>query len=638
MKLKKIAAAVFSLALIAVSTASSLEVDEEEIRRTGDVGTIQFENYTGPHSVVETADAITEIGRGLGRQAKTNLAASGTYGLYGKYTVIHAVDPKTKDKFDADILVINPNATVDHIRNLRRIIAGYLSAAYGYNASDASTLATFVTVYNAVYRGKMDVFRDRYKDVVTKNLTQEKCGLSTKWSEWPGKTQIVIPLYDINGGLSTIDTSAISDKNVIDSMREKDDRGVDERKNLVDIKEREAEDAAEKAQESAKAAAKDADKLKEQQKQQNATDKNAQDAKNAADKAKQDTQNAKNAADKAKQDAQDAKNAADKAKQDAQNAKNAADKAKQDAQKNPDDKAKQQEALKKEQEAKAAQEAAAKKEQEAKAAQEAKAKKEQEAKAAQEEAARKQKEAEEAERKRAEEQKKTEELKKIADDSAKKAAEEQAFANKKEAEAQQERTEIAKDIQALLDDSLTIAETNTVIGLKVVDEAKDLSQMVKISVTDGSIVRLSPVTVVHRRVIMPVSGQELSELSIGSKTAITGDNTFYMAICGDKNASSNSAVKLCLLDSGNMEIQKETVEIVADNSVLVSDGTNYYCVIQDGTKWVVGKYNKALTLLVKSPVEVEANTPITVSPKGVVVTASNGKLVLLDLNTLDKKF
>ena len=610
MKLNKIAAAVFSIALIAVSTASSLEVDEDEIRRTGDVGTIQFENYTGPHSVIETADAITEIGRGLGRQAKTNIASAGTYGLYGKYTIIHAIDPKTKDKFDADILVINPNATVDHIRNLRRIIAGYLSAAYGYNASDASTLATFVTVYNAVYRGKMDVFRDRYKEVVTKNLTADKCGLSTKWNEWPGKSQIVIPLYDINGGLSTIDTSAISDKNVIDSMREKDDKGIDERKNLVDIKEREAEDAAEKAQESAKAAAQDADKLKEQQKQQASTDKNAQDSKKAADQAQQNAQQTKTDAQKAQQDAQ-------KAQQDAQ-------KAQQDAQKNPDDKKAQEEALKKQQEAK-------------KLAEEA-AKKEQKAKAAQEEAKKKQQEAEEAERKKAEEQKKTEELKKIAEESAKKAAEEQAFADKKEAEAQQDRTEIAKDIQALLDDSLTVAETNTVIGLKVVDEAKDLSQMVKISTTDGSIVRLSPVTVVHRRVIMPVSGQELSELSIGSKTAITGDNTFYMAICGDKSASSNSAVKLCLLDSGNMEIQKETVEIVADNSVLVSDGTNYYCVIQDGTKWVVGKYSKALNLLVKSPVDVEANTPITVSPKGVVVTAKDGKLVLLDLNSLDRKF
>ncbi|MCR5764055.1 MAG: hypothetical protein K6G00_11810 [Treponema sp.] len=596
MKLKKLAAALFSMALIAVSTASSLEVDEDEIRRTGDVGTIQFENYTGPHSVIETADAITEIGRGLGRQAKTNLSAAGTYGLYGKYTIIHAIDPNEKNKFDADILVINPNATVDHIRNLRRIIAGYLTAAYGYNASDASTLATFVTVYNAVYRGKMDVFLSRYKDVVTKNLTEDKCGLSTKWNEWPGKTQIVIPLYDINGGLSTIDTTAISDKNVIDSMREKDDRGIDERKNLVDIKEREAEDAAEKAQESAKVAAQDADKLKEQQQQQSSTDKTAQDTQKAA-------QNAQQNAQKAQSDAQ---------------------KVQQNAQKNPDDKAAQEEALKKQQEAKALADAAAKKEQDAKAAQE--------------EALKKQQEAEEAEKKRLEEQKKTDELQKIADESAKKAEEEQAFADQKEAEAQHERTEIAKDIQALLDDSLTIAETNTVIGLKVVDEAKDLSQMVKISATDGSVVRLSPVTVVHRRVIMPVSGQELSELSIGSKTAITGDNTFYMAICGDKSASNNSAVKLCLLDSGNMEIQKETVEIVADNSVLVTDGTNYYCVIQDGTKWVVGKYSKALTLLVKSPVEVEANTPITVSPKGVVVTASDGKLVLLDLNTLDRKF
>ena len=35
----------------------------------------------------------------------------------------------------------------------------------------ADTLAVFITVYNAVYRGKYDVFQSKYKDVVIKNLS-----------------------------------------------------------------------------------------------------------------------------------------------------------------------------------------------------------------------------------------------------------------------------------------------------------------------------------------------------------------------------------------------------------------------------------------------------------------------------------
>ena len=78
----------------------------------------------------------------------------------------------------------------------------------------------------------MDTFRNKYKDAVTKNLSADKAGLALSYRDWPGKSQIVIPLSDAaNGGLSTIDTSIISDKQVVQSMREKDGKGIDERKN-----------------------------------------------------------------------------------------------------------------------------------------------------------------------------------------------------------------------------------------------------------------------------------------------------------------------------------------------------------------------------------------------------------------------
>ena len=86
---------------------------------------------------------------------------------------------------------------MDHIDNLRRIIAAYLESAYGYSRQDSQTLAVFVTVYNAVYRGKLDVFKQKYKTVVTKNLTANKAGLALNYAEWPGKTQIVIPLSTV---------------------------------------------------------------------------------------------------------------------------------------------------------------------------------------------------------------------------------------------------------------------------------------------------------------------------------------------------------------------------------------------------------------------------------------------------------
>ena len=261
--------------------ASALSVNENEIKSTGSE-VVEFNSYSGPHALIESAASITDIGGNLGRQVAIDLNQAGAYGLNTKYSVIHAIDSSEGSKMDADILVINEDATVDHITNLRRIIAGYLIEAYGYNANDASTIATFITVYNAVYRQNLSVFNSKYKSVVTRNLTEEDCGLSTNWSDWPGNTQIVIPLFDMNSSLSAVDTSVISDKKVIASIKEEDDYGVDERKNLADIKQREATDYSNKAQEAAQTAAQQNRQLAQQQE---VSKKASEDAAQAAAKA-----------------------------------------------------------------------------------------------------------------------------------------------------------------------------------------------------------------------------------------------------------------------------------------------------------------------------------------------------------------
>ena len=244
------------LAMAAVSLASvwALGVDEPELQSTGADG-IQFENYGGPHVVIETAAAITNIGTELGRVVASDVEKAVIVKPEGKYTLIHAVDSSTKEKLDADILVLNPNAGVDHIRNLRRIITGFLEAAYSYEREDAETIATFVTIYNAVYRGNLSNFSGKYKDAVLQNLSEEKVGLSTIWSEWPGNTQIVIPLNDPQGGISSVDTTTITDKQVVEALRQEEDKGIAARENMAEIKEREAVTATQKAQEAQRTAA-----------------------------------------------------------------------------------------------------------------------------------------------------------------------------------------------------------------------------------------------------------------------------------------------------------------------------------------------------------------------------------------------
>ncbi|MDR3021055.1 MAG: hypothetical protein LBU66_09185, partial [Treponema sp.] len=131
-------------------------------------------------------------------------------------------------------------------RNLRTIIQGYLQNAYDYSERDAAVLAEYITIYNAVYRGNWDYFTERYKNQVISHLSRERTGLSIRYDEWPGRTLILIPLG--HGGISAVDTTTISDRRVVEELRREDDFGVSQRQDMVDLKEREADDAERRAQ------------------------------------------------------------------------------------------------------------------------------------------------------------------------------------------------------------------------------------------------------------------------------------------------------------------------------------------------------------------------------------------------------
>jgi hypothetical protein len=199
---------------------------------------VDFINYTGAHATVDSRAAIVAIGRALASPTADQSVYSG-----GRYGVTRVRDAAAGALLDADILTIGANATVDHIRNLRLIISSYISAQYGYTPSDAATLAVFVTVYNAVYRSRLDVFAQKYSPLVVGRLTAEQVGLSTLYRDWPGKSQVVIPLANRRGaGLTIIDTTTISEPEVIDSLRTEEDRGLSDREQMAALKDREAEE------------------------------------------------------------------------------------------------------------------------------------------------------------------------------------------------------------------------------------------------------------------------------------------------------------------------------------------------------------------------------------------------------------
>jgi hypothetical protein len=256
-KSKFLAAAVI-FTVVAVTGYSQVNRDE-----LYDLPPVVFFNYEGPHARLDTREEIRQIGVVLGRQiseresgiagtlAELTAEQKRTYsyifetGALNRYFVIHSISGQEGNKIDSDILGLGVDTGVDHIRNLRVIIQGYLQAGYNYSERDAALLAEYITIYNAVYRGNWNYFLNRYKTQVIDNLAKDKTGLSIRYDEWPGRTLLVIPLG--HGGLSSVDTSTITDQRVIEEMRKEDDQGIPQRREMVNLLERESEQAEQDA-------------------------------------------------------------------------------------------------------------------------------------------------------------------------------------------------------------------------------------------------------------------------------------------------------------------------------------------------------------------------------------------------------
>lgn len=263
--------------LLLSASVFAVDVNKDELQ-SAQSDAVQFENYGGPHAVIESADAIMGIGTRLGQEVAADIENPLSVQPGAKYSLYHVVGGLEEKGLDADILFLNETAGVDHINNLRRIVTGFLMAAYGYSREDSETLAVFITVYNAVYRGQLSAFTSKYKSAVLTYLTEESVGLSTNWEEWAGKTQLVIPLGAIAAGEATVETSEISDDKVIEALRAEDDKAVETREKLTEIKEKESENASEKAKTAQKEAA--------QEKKEGKKEEAAESAKKASEQQK----------------------------------------------------------------------------------------------------------------------------------------------------------------------------------------------------------------------------------------------------------------------------------------------------------------------------------------------------------------
>jgi len=227
---------IFAIIIIMFSTSLfSIEVDIDEIAKSRK---IDFINYTGKGSKSESVSEIKSIGYRLSYQLKKS-RTDDLFRYHMKYSVLRALAKDDKEKFSADIIFIDKDARVDHIRNVRRIISAYLEGMYGYTEHEADAIAVYTTYYNAIYRSNIDYFSSKYSTSVTEHLTKKNAGISTLWSDWPGRTAIVIPLTEENkrGEIGGIDPFIISDDKVKEEVK-KDKGNKNTTNEVIRIKEK----------------------------------------------------------------------------------------------------------------------------------------------------------------------------------------------------------------------------------------------------------------------------------------------------------------------------------------------------------------------------------------------------------------
>lgn len=266
--MRKTLALIFGLALI-VSALGAQTVDEAELR-TALERTIQFQNFTGPEPVIETDTQIRSIGSSLAGAlpaASGGRLSDGTSTYAGRYRVQRILPAPGEALRGADIIEILPGARVDHVDNIRRIISGYLIEAFGYNRADADTLSFFATIYNAVHRGALGHFTGRYSTKVLAVLAQAKVGLSLVYSEWPGNTQVVIPLSAQAGSgvISSVSAAELADPQVIENLRDSDGDGIEQRQDIADLIDRSVEQERDAIAEEREAAAVEREALEQRE-------------------------------------------------------------------------------------------------------------------------------------------------------------------------------------------------------------------------------------------------------------------------------------------------------------------------------------------------------------------------------------
>jgi hypothetical protein len=512
--------------------AQETSVNREELEQN--LAPVEFFNYEGPQSRIDTLEQIRGIGTVLGRVIRGGADQAGST---GRYFVIHSVSPPDGDKLDADIFGLGIDVGVDHIRNLRLIVQGYLELAYEYSPQDAALLAEYVTIYNAVFRGNGDYFSNRYKIPVMEHISPEKAGISIRFDEWPGQTLMLIPLRTgFPGSLSALDTTILTSPEVTEEFRRDDERGLEQRKDMVDLKEREAGEAEQRATLQREAIAEEERQITQERAE---LDQGRREAAREQTEIEQERQQARQA------------------------------------------------------------------ETEGRAAPE-------ETRRIEEQLAEREEALEQQNAQLAEREQTLEKREEALDEKREEAQAAEDFSDQKIAEAQQERADIAKDQQELINRPPQSAGAG-IVGVRLTSPNSPLGRIVQMDTDSGAEIKTSDLNTVNARTFTSLGGKLL---------AVAGENR------------GTAVIRLIEIDRDTLEMVKQGNDDISPESLLWTRGNDLYAITAAGNSRYLARFNTDLELQAQSTITVHPFAALSFNGDSILTQRSDGSLIILDGRTL----
>lgn len=169
-----------------IFSQSKVLLGEEEIRKSPYT---KFENRSDKFATPERKAIEVEIGKGLHA-----LVIESDKPINYKGFTLQRFYSDEPGKFGGDILVLNKNSSYGHINSIKRILNAYIQTSFEYTEKNADKIVMEVLYYNAQNRQKLERIKKRYTKSLISALDKNKVGIGKKFSDWPGNTQIIIPI------------------------------------------------------------------------------------------------------------------------------------------------------------------------------------------------------------------------------------------------------------------------------------------------------------------------------------------------------------------------------------------------------------------------------------------------------------